>query len=81
MAATKAGGEGVFISWPAGGSCVGPGDGKGSSTEGGCPPAGWEIAACRALAVAVSLREDTTLWKGIPITSPPRTLVDLAAVK
>jgi hypothetical protein len=36
---------------------------------------GLKSTRCRKL-----IRQDTTLWKGIPITSPPRTLVDLAAV-
>ena len=79
MAATKAGGEGVFISGRAAAHALGLVKGKVPTPEvvsrRELDIAGLNSKRCRKLA-----RGDTWRWKGIPITSPPRTLVDLAAV-
>ena len=79
MGATKAGGDGAFISGRPAAHALG-------LVKGNVPKPelvsrreidikGLKATRCRKL-----IREDTTRWKGIPITSPPRTLVDLAAV-
>ncbi len=79
MAATKAGGEGVFISGRPAAHALGLVKGRVPRPEvisrRRLDIAGLPSTCCRSL-----LSEDTTRWKGIPITSPPRTLVDLAAV-
>jgi len=79
MAATKAGGEGTFISGRPAGHALGLVKGK--------PPAPEVISAkhlqlkgLKSTCCSILSREDTMRWKGIPVTSPPRTLVDLAAV-
>jgi len=79
MAATKAAGDGAFISGRPAGHALGLVKGKVPEPELVCRREldikGLKSTRCRKL-----IREDTTRWKGIPITSPPRTLVDLAAV-
>ena len=78
MAATKAGGEGVFISGRAGAHALGLVKGKVPAPEvvsrRELDIKGLKSTRCRTL-----IRADTMRWKGIPITSPARTLVDLAA--
>ena len=79
MAATKAGGDGAFISGRSSAHAMGLVKGKVPAPElvsrRELNIAGVRCTRCRRLA-----REDTGMWKGIPITSPARTLVDLAAV-
>jgi hypothetical protein len=79
MAAAKAGGDGVFISGHPAAHALGLVKGKVPAPEvvsrRELHIKGLRSARCRKLA-----REDTMVWKGIPITSPQRTLVDLAAV-
>lgn len=77
MAAVKAGGDGAFISGRAALHALG-------LVKGVAPPPelvsrreldikGLKSTRCRALE-----REDTGVWNGIPITSPARTLIDVA---
>ncbi len=79
MGATKAGGDGAFISSRPAGHALGLVKGEVPEPEVVCRReldiTGLKSTRCRKL-----IREDTMRWKGIPITSPPRTLVDLAAV-
>ena len=78
MAATKAGGAGTFISGRPAAHALGLVKGglrrRRSFAHASSSVEGCASTRCRNLA-----REDTTLWKGIPITSPARTLVDVAA--
>ena len=78
MGATKAGGDGAFISSRPAGHALGLVKGKAPEPELVCrrelDVEGLRSTRCRNL-----IREDTMRWKNIPITSPPRTLVDLAA--
>ena len=79
MAAVKAGGPGVFLCGRPTAHALGLVKGKVPAPE---LVSGRELRikglkSTRCLRLA---REDTTHWKGIPVTSPPRTLVDLAAV-
>jgi len=77
MAATKAGGPGTYIARRAAGHALGLVKGKAPKPE---------VISARELTIPrlkstrcrTLRREDTGLWKGIPITSPARTLVDLA---
>lgn len=79
MAATKAGGADTFISGRPAAHALGLVKGKVPAPE---------VTATRQLKIkglksslsATLAPEDTTRWQGIPITSPARTLVDLAAV-
>ena len=77
-AATKAGGDGSFISGHPAAHALGLVRGKTPAPElvsrRELNINGLKSTRCRRLT-----REDTTRWKGIPITSPARTLVDLAS--
>lgn len=79
MAAAKAGGEGVFISGRPAAHALGLVKGRVPRPEvvssRRLSIEGLPSTCCRNL-----IREDTMRWKGIPVTSPARTLVDLAAV-
>jgi len=79
MGATKAGGPGVFISGPPAAHALGLVKGKVPEPE-LVSPRELDIKGVRSTRCRKLIRQDTTRWKGIPITSPPRTLVDLAAV-
>lgn len=78
MAAVKAAGPEAFICGRAAAHALGLVKGKVPVAEVVCPRAlditGLKSTQCRNLS-----RKDTSTWKSIPITSPPRTLVDLAA--
>ncbi len=77
MAATKAGGPGTYIARRAAAHALGLVKGDAPAPEvvarREIRVAGLRSIRCRTLSGA-----DTGLWKGIPITSPARTLVDLA---
>jgi len=79
MAATKAGGEDVFISGRPAAHALGLVKGRIPRPE-VTSRRHLDIDGLRSTRCDNLVREDTRLWKGIPITSPPRTLVDLAAV-
>ena len=79
MAATKAGGEGALISGRPAGHALGLVKGKVPKPEVVCRRE-LDIKGLRSTRCRKLIREDAMRWKGIPITSPPRTLVDLAAV-
>ncbi len=78
MAATKAGGDGSFISGRPAGHALGLVRGKVPAPE-LISRRHLKIRGLRSTRAGRLAREDTTRWKNIPITSPPRTLVDLAA--
>ncbi len=78
MAAVKAGGPSTFISGRAAAHALELVRGKVPAAEVVCPRE-LRIDGLRSTRCSNLSRQDTTTWKGIPITSPPRTLVDLAA--
>ena len=79
MAATKAGGDGAFISGPPAGHALGLVKGKVPEPE-LISKRQLKVRGLHCTRAGKLAREDTMYWMGIPITSPPRTLVDLAAV-
>lgn len=79
MAATKAGGEGVFISGHPAAHALGLVKGKVPAAEVVCRRE-LDIKGLRSTHCRKLIREDTMRWKGIPVTSPARTLVDLGAI-
>ncbi len=79
MGATKAGGRGTFISGRPAGHALGLVKGKAPEPE-LIARRELDITGLRSTRCRKLIREDTMRWKNIPITSPPRTLVDLAAV-
>jgi len=79
MAATKAGGDGSFISGRPAGHALGLVKGKVPEPQ-LVSKRQLTLRGLRSTRASRLAPEDTMRWKGIPITSPPRTLVDLAAV-
>ena len=79
MAAVKAGPEDSLLRGPPAGHAWGLVKGKRPAPEivsrSACRVLGLRAVRCRGLGT-----KDGTRWKGIPITTVPRTLVDLAAV-
>jgi len=77
MAATKAGGSQALLRGPAAAHSLGLIKAKAPPPEIVTPTnrrvKGLKVHRCRSLSKA-----DATIWRGIPITSPARTLVDLA---
>ena len=79
MAATKAGGDGVFLGSRPAAHALGLVKGRVPEPE-LISERQLKIRGLHCTRAGKLAREDTTRWNGIPITSPPRTLVDLAAV-
>lgn len=78
VAATKAGGASAFISGGAAAHALGLVKGKAPPPE-ETSTRRLELNGLRSTLCRKLHREDTTRWKGIPITSPARSLVDVAA--
>jgi Transcriptional regulator, AbiEi antitoxin len=79
LAAVRAGGEGALLSGPAAGHLLGILKGAPPPPE-VTAPTNRQIEGVRTRRSRRLDREDATIWRGIAVTSVPRTLVDLAAV-